>query len=407
MELLFWQKKHKANAAGEAPISMRITIHGKRSELSTKIRLLPSEWNSKRGRMRGKDQAAIDTNASIKSLAARARTTLDQLLAKAKPDDVITASDVRKAMLPNKPAPGVDPLVSELLSTVREEHYAAGNEATYRGHGSAIAVWTRWCTDKPVRLSGLTDAKTRSFAGWLAEHYAPTSAATWLNALRAMLSKGAPTLLPNPFNDLAPKNAADQVKSRAHLTREQLELLRDLPLESTKQQLARDVYMCQYYLHGCRISNVLELRWRDVDWQGGRVKFKAVKRGKYKDVALSEPLRKVLETYLNAGNDLVFPVLPDDYFSLDKAARWIARRNATARVDGRLVIIGRHIGLSVRLHSHTARHTLAGHAGKVNKYTAQAMLGHRSIEQTEAYLESLSTAELDEAAAVIYELNLQ
>jgi hypothetical protein len=234
MELLFWQKKHKANAAGKAPISMRITIHGQRSEYSTKIRLLPCEWNPKAGKRRGTSQASIDTNSSFESLRARARTTLDQLLAKAGPDQVITAQDVRRAMLPNKPAPGVDPLVGELLSTIREEHYAAGNEATYRGHGSAIAVWTRWCTDKPIRLSELTDAKTRSFAGWLAEHYAPTSAATWLNALRAMLSKAAPTLLPNPFNDLAPKNAADQVKSRTHLTREQLELLRDLPLKAEK-----------------------------------------------------------------------------------------------------------------------------------------------------------------------------
>ncbi|OUJ71978.1 hypothetical protein BXP70_20420 [Hymenobacter crusticola] len=404
MELLFWQKKHKANAAGKAPISMRITIHGQRSEYSTKIRLLPSEWNPKAGKCRGTSQASIDLNASLKSLEGRARTTLDQLLALATPDQVITAKDVRQAMMPNKPTPGVDPLVSELLSSVREQHYAAGNEATYRGHGSAIAVWKRWCTEHPVRLSQLTEAKTRSFAGWLAEHYAPTSAATWLNALRAMLNKGAPTLLPNPFNDLAPKNAADQAKSRTHLTREQLQQFRDLPLSSEKQQLARAVYLCQYHLHGCRISNVLELRWRDIDWQLGRVKFKAVKRGKYKDVALTEPLRQLLTPYLKVGSDLVFPLLPEDYFSLDKAGRWIARRNATARVNGRLVVIARHLGLSVSLHSHTARHTLAGHAGKVNKYTAQAMLGHRSIEQTEAYLESLSTAELDEAAAAIYDV---
>jgi hypothetical protein len=45
VDLTFWINAHKANAAGKVPISLRITVHGKRAEVSTGIRCLPEEWD--------------------------------------------------------------------------------------------------------------------------------------------------------------------------------------------------------------------------------------------------------------------------------------------------------------------------------------------------------------------------
>ena len=47
MYLLLWIKKQKLNAAGTAPIILRITINGVRFQFSTGLRIKPQNWNDK------------------------------------------------------------------------------------------------------------------------------------------------------------------------------------------------------------------------------------------------------------------------------------------------------------------------------------------------------------------------
>jgi len=48
--LLFYMKKPKNYQSGPAPIYMRITVNGKRSETTTGRECLPSRWNVQAGR---------------------------------------------------------------------------------------------------------------------------------------------------------------------------------------------------------------------------------------------------------------------------------------------------------------------------------------------------------------------
>ena len=55
--VLVYLKTSKINSKGMAPICIRVTVNGKRSEISIKQFIEPSRWNSNRQRL--KDKIAI------------------------------------------------------------------------------------------------------------------------------------------------------------------------------------------------------------------------------------------------------------------------------------------------------------------------------------------------------------
>ncbi len=51
--VLFYPRGNDIDKSGKAPIYLRITVNGKRSEFSIKRKVLLTKWNSEAGRVRG------------------------------------------------------------------------------------------------------------------------------------------------------------------------------------------------------------------------------------------------------------------------------------------------------------------------------------------------------------------
>lgn len=62
LSILFYSKKAKANKEGLVPIYMRVTINGKRIEVSTKRFVQSSSWNSIAGKVKGNHEEARSIN---------------------------------------------------------------------------------------------------------------------------------------------------------------------------------------------------------------------------------------------------------------------------------------------------------------------------------------------------------
>ena len=63
--VLVYLKTSKINSKGKAPIYIRVTINGKRSEISIKQFIEPSRWNSNRQRLTGTSYRVKTINKSI------------------------------------------------------------------------------------------------------------------------------------------------------------------------------------------------------------------------------------------------------------------------------------------------------------------------------------------------------
>jgi len=94
--LLFYVKKSKMGSDNTAPIYLRITVNGKRAEVSTKRTVAPDKWNTGKGYVRGTTEDVKALNAYLDTLRSKVYEHHQQLLIRSK---TITAQAIRNAYL--------------------------------------------------------------------------------------------------------------------------------------------------------------------------------------------------------------------------------------------------------------------------------------------------------------------
>ena len=70
--ILFLIRKSRLGKTGESPISMRITVNGRFTEMSTLRKVPANLWDSKKERAVGKGPIPIEINRHLESLRTRA-----------------------------------------------------------------------------------------------------------------------------------------------------------------------------------------------------------------------------------------------------------------------------------------------------------------------------------------------
>ncbi len=89
--LIFYIRRQKNYESGSVPIYLRITVNGKRSELSTGQVCLPDEWNNSVGRGTGKKEKIRTLNAYLDTLQQRIKIAHHVLL---EAGEIITAKSI-------------------------------------------------------------------------------------------------------------------------------------------------------------------------------------------------------------------------------------------------------------------------------------------------------------------------
>src|SRR5215831_16118940 len=86
----------KENKNGEAPIYIRMTIDGKRTEISTKIYVTAERWNAQKGRVKGNQESAKFINKSIEVFEQKLKEIYTRFIEK---DTIISVDSIKAALL--------------------------------------------------------------------------------------------------------------------------------------------------------------------------------------------------------------------------------------------------------------------------------------------------------------------
>ena len=78
--LLLWLYRSKMNSKGQAPIYLRITVNGKKTELSTGVFVYPKLWNNKKGRVKGSSDWTKTLNEKLSLQKAKIMKVCNELL---------------------------------------------------------------------------------------------------------------------------------------------------------------------------------------------------------------------------------------------------------------------------------------------------------------------------------------
>ena len=173
-----------------------------------------------------------------------------------------------------------------------------------------------------------------------------------------------------------------EVRTREHLLLEEVEAMRQAIKQAKGCHAHRDsTLILLLYRHGLRVAEAVALRWEQIDFNGGTIYVKRVKKGTpsvqplYSDEIRS--LRKLQRDY---------PSSPYVFQS--------SRRGPLARdtVSGIVERAGELAGFSFPIHAHMLRHGTGYYLANrgTDTRTIQSYLGHNNIQHTVRYTELAS-----------------
>jgi integrase len=174
-----------------------------------------------------------------------------------------------------------------------------------------------------------------------------------------------------------------EVRTREHLLPEEVEAMRSAIKKSKGRHAHRDsTLILLIYRHGLRVAEVASLRWEQIDWNGGTIYVKRVKKGTpsvqplYADEIRS--LRKLQRDYP-----------PTPYVFQSSRCGPLAHDT----IAGIIEQAGKKACLPFPVHAHMLRHGTGYYLANrgTDTRTIQSYLGHKNIQHTVRYTELAST----------------
>jgi integrase/recombinase XerD len=192
--------------------------------------------------------------------------------------------------------------------------------------------------------------------------------------------------------------------TRNYLTEHELELFENVDVsESKRLSVAQDMFIFSSYTGGLRVSDVLQLRWKN--YTGTHVSFTIKKTGQQLSIKIPLKSISIIEKYKPGKtinpHHFIFPVFDNNLEVDNPIALDLAISRGTALINGGLKIIAKRAEINKKVSFHVSRHSFATRAllkgisiDKVSK-----LMGHAQIRETQIYAKIVSE-ELDKAMDV-------
>lgn len=160
----------------------------------------------------------------------------------------------------------------------------------------------------------------------------------------------------------------------------------------------KNVWLFSFYLAGIRISDALRLRWKDVI--DDRLVYQMGKNKKTVSLKLPDKAMDILKQYERqkiANHGYVFPELRNT-MQEDHRGQYLKITQATGKFDKVLKEIGKDLGIEKKLSCHISRHTFGNITkDKISPQMLQKLYRHSDIRTTMGYQANFIHTDVDHA----------
>ncbi|MDH5412531.1 MAG: site-specific integrase [Flavobacteriaceae bacterium] len=381
--ILFYIKKSKADKLGKANIYLRITIAGKRAEVSMNRKVTVNKWSSEFGKVKGSSTEARELNHYMESIRSRMYKTYQDLILK---DEIITANKVRNSYLgkENKPI---------LLLKIFQDHndkverligkdFTAGTAERYRTAKNHIEDYIKLeynADDIPVK-----DVNHKFITGL--EYYLKTERNCSHNTAIKYITNFKKIIRIAYANDWISKDpffnwkARLKIIDREFLTKEEIQIMIEKELFTKRLDQVKDIFIFCCFT-GLAYADVKKLSNADIvlGIDGERwIKTKRSKTDTRSNIPILPTAQVILDKYVeyskNLNTNKLLPVLSNQ------------------KMNAYLKEIADLCGIDKNLTFHLARHTFATTVTLSNGVPIESvskMLGHKSLKTTQHYAKIL------------------
>lgn len=376
--LLFYVKKTKGNSDLSA-IYLRITVNGKRSEISTGRTIKTIDWNSKSCKIYGTSSQSKILNSFLEGLRAKMFESYNYLLNNQK---IITCESLKNRFL------GIDVRKVTLMEVFRdhnnqireliEKGFAHGTLERYETslrHTQQFMQWKYNISD--IYVSEINPAFITDYELFLktVRNCANNSAVKYIKNFQKIINICLDNewITKNPFSNYKSKIVIKDVR---FLTEIELERIKDKIFETERLTTVRDIFLFCCYT-GLSYSDVKKLENDNIKIGNNKDKWIKIRRTKTKveaNIPILPIAEQILQKYSSNPRCLndkkVLPV-----FSNQKINEYLKE-------------IASLCGLDFDISFHTARHTFATTVTLNNGVpieTVSKMLGHTNVRMTQHY----------------------
>ena len=381
--LLFYLKKGKANTNGQLPIYLRITIDGKRTEISTKRTIEIEKWCVKANKAIGRTEDIRELNAYLDSLISRVYQSQRDLIQNNKE---VTIETLKNKFL------GVEEKQITLMNLFKEHNkrvekligkgYSAGTLERYKTVFKHLQEFMKQNYNvSDIYFNRINHKFITDFEFYLKSerNCAHNSAIKYIKNFKKIvrIAIASDLITKDPFLNY---KVQLKVVKREFLSEEEIQTMMEKDLHTHRLGIVRDIFVFCCYT-GLAYSDVKKLSKDSlvIGIDGEKwIKTNRTKTDTRSNIPLLPPALKIIKKYenypLSVNKGVLLPVLSNQ------------KSNAYLKEVADLC------GIKKNLTTHLARHTFATTvtlSNGVGIESVSKMLGHTSIKTTQHYAKIL------------------
>lgn len=383
VSILFYAKKAKAAANGLVPIYTRITINGKRIELSTNRFVEISKWSIEAGKIKGTSEEARSINNHLDLLKSQIRDAEMELIHK---KITVTTETIKTKLL------GVDerarmlvPIFQDHNNKIKElvgKEYAPGTLERYTTSLKHTIEFMQWKYNiSDIDITKIDHAFITDYEFWLrsVRNCANNTAVKYLKNFNKIIK----LCLANDWLDKNPfANYKSKVKEveRVYLTEVEIQSIIEKDFKTERLSLVRDIFLFSCFT-GLAYIDVKNLTKAHVSYGIDGEKWIFTHRQKTESaskIPILPVTQMIIDKYENhpqcINEDKLLPIL-----SNQKMNAYLKEIAGVCEIEKELTF-------------HIARHTFATTVTLTNGVPIESvskMLGHKNLKTTQHYAKVL------------------
>ena len=380
---LFYAKKAKAAANGLIPIYMRITINGKRIELSTNRFVEISKWSTEAGKMKGTSEEARSINNHLDLLKSQIRDAEMELIHK----KITITTEIFKSKLlgVDERARMLVPIFQDHNNKIKElvgKEYAPGTLERYTTSLKHTIEFMQWKYNvSDIDITKIDHAFITDYEFWLrsVRNCANNTAVKYLKNFNKIIK----LCLANDWIDKNPfANYKSKVKDveRVYLTEAEIQSIIEKDFKTERLSLVRDIFLFSCFT-GLAYIDVKNLTKSHISFGIDGEKWIFTHRQKTESaskIPILPVTQMIIDKYKNHpqcnNEDKLLPIL-----SNQKMNAYLKEIAGVCEIEKELTF-------------HIARHTFATTVTLTNGVPIESvskMLGHKNLRTTQHYAKVL------------------
>lgn len=376
--ITFLLKTKKLRLDGTYPIYVRVTMLGKRIELSTGINTEEHIWNRENQRLNGKSSEIKIKNNRLEKTYSNILDIYNQLEASKQDFDVY---DIKNRICGISEEHTILEIFDIYISTIKSQIGAGYSDGTLKHYKTSknrlIDFIKEQYRKNDIALENIDYSFINSFDIFLKEKYNNSLNTVWgyHKHLKKVLNIAVlmDYLIQNPYLKFKVKK---QEPKREYLTLQELKKIKNKEIDFQRLNIVRDIFVFACYT-GLAYSDIAKLEAHHLRLGSDKEEWIIIDRTKTESrcrIPILPGAKEILHKYknypVNSVKGLLLPV------------------NSNQKMNAYLKELADICGINKNLSMHVARHTFATSITLSNGVpieTVSKMLGHNSLKTTQIY----------------------